>query len=600
MTVENTHSQMHHTDSLARAARRAFTATAVAAVPGHGLRPGGVHPHLHHEGAGPLAVHAADAGRGLLDDRFLRALQHAGARAHRLADEAPAGCGHGAANEADGSFDRILPPFGRLVERDRAAPLDRRAGLPGRLRADPLVRWAGRSGTELFPQVDSGQFVLRFRAPPGSQYELTRRTAVKILDVIDKETRGKVAISMGYVGLAATNTSTNNMLLFMRGPDDGELRVRLTEGQRRAAGRPARAAPQGGAGSDRPLAARDASRRADCRPSRPPRRAKLFLLGFEPGDIVSEVMSLGSPMPIEVVVAGPNRDDVARPCPENPRRDEEDPHPPRRAALPAARLSGRTRRHRPPAGRAERRDRQGRDRLRCWWARPPAATSPRITGATPPAASTTRCRSRCPTPRMDHPEQIQTLPLQKVSLDIEPDDPRRGQGPARHRPRPGRPQLDAAVLEHHRQRRRGRPGPGRAPHRAGDRRRRRPAARRARAASAARSHPWKRCSAPSFLGLVLSVVVILVMLTGYFQSPRMGLVSIGAVPGVVCGVAVILLATGTTLNIESFMGSIMCIGVSVANSVMLTTFMGDYWRSGMTPLEAAVKGAKDRLRPGAR
>ena len=100
-----------------------------------------------------------------------------------------------------------------------------------------------------------------------------------------------------------------------------------------------------------------------------------------------------------------------------------------------------------------------------------------------------------------------------------------------------------------------------------------------------------------FLGLVLSVVVILVMLTGYFQSPRMGLVSIGAVPGVVCGVAVILLATKTTLNIESFMGSIMCIGVSVANSVMLTTFMGDYWRSGMTALQAAVKGAKDRLRP---
>ena len=37
---------------------------------------------------------------------------------------------------------------------------------------------------------------------------------------------------MGYVGLAATNTATNNMLLFMRGPDDGKLRVRLAGGQR--------------------------------------------------------------------------------------------------------------------------------------------------------------------------------------------------------------------------------------------------------------------------------------------------------------------------------------------------------------------------------
>jgi multidrug efflux pump subunit AcrB len=109
--------------------------------------------------------------------------------------------------------------------------------------------------------------------------------------------------------------------------------------------------------------------------------------------------------------------------------------------------------------------------------------------------------------------------------------------------------------------------------------------------------PMQEMFGTLFVGLILSVAVILVLLTGYFQSPRMGLVSIGAVPGVVCGVAVILLATHTTLNIESFMGSIMCIGVSVANSVMLTTFMGDYWRSGMTPLEAAVKGAKDRLRP---
>jgi multidrug efflux pump subunit AcrB len=99
------------------------------------------------------------------------------------------------------------------------------------------------------------------------------------------------------------------------------------------------------------------------------------------------------------------------------------------------------------------------------------------------------------------------------------------------------------------------------------------------------------------IGLVLSVVVILVLLTGYFQSFKLGLVSIGAVPGVVCGVAIILLMTGTTLNIESFMGSIMCVGVSVSNSVLLSTFMDDHWRAGAKVREAAIEGAKDRLRP---
>jgi multidrug efflux pump subunit AcrB len=99
------------------------------------------------------------------------------------------------------------------------------------------------------------------------------------------------------------------------------------------------------------------------------------------------------------------------------------------------------------------------------------------------------------------------------------------------------------------------------------------------------------------VGLVLAVAVILVMLTGYFQSLRLGLVSIGAVPGVVCGVAVILLTTGTTLNIESFMGSIMCVGVAVSNSVLLSTFMDDHWQAGATVQRAAIEGARDRLRP---
>jgi multidrug efflux pump subunit AcrB len=99
------------------------------------------------------------------------------------------------------------------------------------------------------------------------------------------------------------------------------------------------------------------------------------------------------------------------------------------------------------------------------------------------------------------------------------------------------------------------------------------------------------------IGLGVAVFVILVLLTAYFQSPRLALISIGAVPGVLSGVAVILYVTGTTLNIESFMGSIMCLGVSVSNSVMLVTFMTDHWKDGRPAPEAAVSGARDRLRP---
>src|SRR5262249_45415016 len=99
------------------------------------------------------------------------------------------------------------------------------------------------------------------------------------------------------------------------------------------------------------------------------------------------------------------------------------------------------------------------------------------------------------------------------------------------------------------------------------------------------------------IGLGVAVFVILVLLTAYFQSPRLAFIAVAAVPGVLAGIAVILFATHTSLNIESFMGSIMCLGVSVSNSVMLVTFMNEHWKGGASSTEAAIVGAGERLRP---
>jgi multidrug efflux pump subunit AcrB len=99
------------------------------------------------------------------------------------------------------------------------------------------------------------------------------------------------------------------------------------------------------------------------------------------------------------------------------------------------------------------------------------------------------------------------------------------------------------------------------------------------------------------IGLAVAVFVIFVLLTAYFQSPRLALISIGAVPGVLAGIATILYFTNTSLNIESFMGSIMCLGVSVSNSVLLVTFMDEHWKGGASSTEAAIVGAGERLRP---
>src|SRR5690606_27496137 len=67
------------------------------------------------------------------------------------------------------------------------------------------------------------------------------------------------------------------------------------------------------------------------------------------------------------------------------------------------------------------------------------------------------------------------------------------------------------------------------------------------------------------LGLGLSIVAVFVLLAAYFQSPRIAFVILMAIPAVVAGVGLALLATGATLNIQSFMGAMMAIGISVAN-----------------------------------
>jgi len=74
------------------------------------------------------------------------------------------------------------------------------------------------------------------------------------------------------------------------------------------------------------------------------------------------------------------------------------------------------------------------------------------------------------------------------------------------------------------------------------------------------------------VGLGLAVVAIFILLTAYFQSPRLALVAVAAVPAVLAGVAVALWLTGTTLNLQSFMGAIMAIGVAITNAILRLTF----------------------------
>jgi len=97
-------------------------------------------------------------------------------------------------------------------------------------------------------------------------------------------------------------------------------------------------------------------------------------------------------------------------------------------------------------------------------------------------------------------------------------------------------------------------------------------------------------------GLLLAVGVIFLLLAANYQSFRMALAVLSTVPTVLCGVLIVLVVTRTTLNIQSFMGSIMAIGIAMANSILLVTVAETGRRTGLPAVEAAVQGAGSRLR----
>lgn len=99
-------------------------------------------------------------------------------------------------------------------------------------------------------------------------------------------------------------------------------------------------------------------------------------------------------------------------------------------------------------------------------------------------------------------------------------------------------------------------------------------------------------------GLLMSIVVILLLLTANFQSVALALVVISTAPAVIAGVVLALWLTNTTINVQSFMGSIMAIGVAVANAILLVTFAQGHRREeNAEASRAAVESAQARLRP---
>ncbi|NUO52837.1 MAG: efflux RND transporter permease subunit [Polyangiaceae bacterium] len=99
------------------------------------------------------------------------------------------------------------------------------------------------------------------------------------------------------------------------------------------------------------------------------------------------------------------------------------------------------------------------------------------------------------------------------------------------------------------------------------------------------------------IGLGAAIFAILLLLAANFQSLRLAFVVVSTVPAVLLGVVLMLVTTGTSINLESFMGTIMAVGVAVANAILLVTFAEQNRRQGQDARTAARSAAAERLRP---
>jgi multidrug efflux pump subunit AcrB len=99
------------------------------------------------------------------------------------------------------------------------------------------------------------------------------------------------------------------------------------------------------------------------------------------------------------------------------------------------------------------------------------------------------------------------------------------------------------------------------------------------------------------VGLIIAIVLVYLILMAQFASFLDPFIILMAIPPGLAGVAVILLITGSTLNIMSLMGVIMMAGIVVSNSILIVEFAGMLRSEGMVLKAAVVESCRVRLRP---
>jgi multidrug efflux pump subunit AcrB len=428
------------------------------------------------------------------------------------------------------------------------------------------------AGTEIFPKVDAGQMQVRLRMPPGTRIERTEDATKKTLAIIDSIAGKKnIAITSAYVGLHPQSYAITPIFLFTSGPHEALIRVNLVKGS--------------GISIE--------NIKDQLRNSAAINIPSAFI-SFEPADLVDQVMSLGSSNPVEVVIQGKNLSESSGIAGKlklalkniSYLRDVQIAQP---LDYPTIQInydrirSGHMGLSIEQAGRSVM---EGTSSSRLvqpvYWLDKSSGNAYQVQVEYPQLA-------------MNSPEQLDQLPVGKSGENTvylrDIADLKTGSSVGEY-DRINQQRFITVTANIHKQ------DLGMA------------VADVNNAISSLGVLPpgvkvYQRGQADVLtntiselsIGLLLAIVVIMLMLAAYFQSFKTALVILTVFPAVIAGSMSFLWLTGNTLNIQSFMGSIMALGVAVSNSILLVSNAELIRSRDNSIISFGAEAAKNRLRP---
>ena len=434
-----------------------------------------------------------------------------------------------------------------------------------------IVGVGPKLGREIFPPANNGQLQVRLRAPAGTKLDRTEQIALRALDVIKEELgAANIATTLGLVGVHAPNYPVNLIHAWNSGTDEATLQVQLK------------------VGADVDLDAAKENLRRRLGVAMPDVR-----LSFEPADIVSRVMSFGAPTPIEIAVSGPSladnrahaeaiRAQLAK-IPElrdlqfaqtidtpslEVNIDRE------KAGLMGVRLADAARSVVEATG-------SSRFILANYWADPKTGVAFQVQVQVPPAQtkSAEDLRNLPVGATGQQPVLLRSIATLKESTAVAQFDRYNMQRLATLTANYAGTDLghlsariDEAIA-----------AAGKPP-------------AKVKVDQRGQVPPLRELLSSLGASLGIALVIVALLLAANFQSARLAGIVLLSLTLVIAGVIAGLLVTGSTLNIESFIGAIMAVGVAVANSILLLTAAEEARRGGDTAEAAALKAGSTRLR----